>query len=240
MNRPRCILFDFWNTIARSSLNHVGAMAAYLTAAEAPPGLTVEDVQEAAAELYTAAKAGREEAGWEVSREQFDRHVAARLGLSFRHSREELDRIFVRGALNPQVEPGSAAALKELAEMRLKIGLLSNSVLSGVVMAEILEKLGLRQYFAFVMTSADYGFRKPQLQLFKTALALAGALPSETWFVGDGLSQDIAGAMNAGMFAVWYNPAGKAAEGYKPDLTLTFWEDLPAAVKRSYSVQSIK
>lgn len=231
MNKPRCILFDFWNTIGHSTMNHTGAIQAMLDVADNPRNVNVADVQEVAMELKAAGKYIRENVFFEFTRQQFDLNVADRLGLKFRQPKEELDRVFASGALEPETEPGAAEVLSELHHLGIKMGVVSNSVMGENAISEILEKLKLREYFDFVMTSADYGFRKPQLQLFKTALALAGEPAEKTWFMGDWLSQDIAGAHNAGLTAVWYNKEGKDAEDYAPELIISHWSELLKAVK---------
>ena len=212
-------------------MNHNGAIQAMLDVAENPRNVSVADVQETAMEMKAAGKHIRENVFFEFTRQQFDLNVADRLGLIYRQPKEELDRVFASGALDPKAEPGAAEVLSELHHLGIKMGVVSNSVMGENAISEILEKLKLREYFDFVMTSADYGFRKPQLQLFKTALALAGELAEKTWFMGDWLTQDIAGAQKAGLFAVWYNMDGKDPGEFVPELTISHWSELSIAVK---------
>ena len=67
--------------------------------------------------------------------------------------------------------------------------------------------------------------------IFQTAVAKLGADPPATWFVGDNLTNDIAGANGAGLFSVWYNPDGRANGDIEPDAMVGSWEEFGQLVK---------
>jgi putative hydrolase of the HAD superfamily len=48
-----------------------------------------------------------------------------------------------------------------------------------------LEELGLTEHLDFVVNSSDVGFAKPDLRIFRRALAMAGAQPVEAVFIDD-------------------------------------------------------
>ena len=57
--------------------------------------------------------------------------------------------------------------------------------------------------------SQELGCRKPQKEFFDRVFeALAISDPRQAVVVGDSLSADIQGAVNAGMDSIWYNPKG--------------------------------
>jgi len=59
--------------------------------------------------------------------------------------------------------------------------------------------------------SGEFGVEKPDPTIFEEALRLGGAAAAAaTVFVGDSPVHDIAGAMTAGMRAVWMNRTGSA------------------------------
>jgi putative hydrolase of the HAD superfamily len=62
-----------------------------------------------------------------------------------------------------------------------------------------LEISGLGKYFKGVITSEDAGFKKPDVNIFKYACAVAGAIPEESIMIGDDPEVDIMGAREAGM-----------------------------------------
>lgn len=72
----------------------------------------------------------------------------------------------------------------------------------------ILENVQIRQYFAFVLTSYDYGTEKPSLSIFEEALRLMKCLreeqilPQEAIHIGDKVDNDYFGARRAGWNAL--------------------------------------
>ncbi|THF74811.1 HAD-IIA family hydrolase [Cohnella fermenti] len=59
-------------------------------------------------------------------------------------------------------------------------------------------------------TAADY-IGKPAPHLFRYALSLADASPSQTVMVGDNYSTDIRGGKSAGLYTIWLNRIGEQA-----------------------------
>jgi len=68
------------------------------------------------------------------------------------------------------------------------------------------ESIGLEPYFDFVITPETLNMRKPRPEIFHHAAQLAGQPIDTMLHVGDNLESDVAGALNAGGQAVWYNP----------------------------------
>ena len=64
----------------------------------------------------------------------------------------------------------------------------------------------LTQYFRHIVTSEKAGFKKPAREIFEFALSANGISPEEAIMVGDNLLTDIAGAQNACVDAVFFNP----------------------------------
>lgn len=72
----------------------------------------------------------------------------------------------------------------------------STKVLSG----------GIRKYFKEVVTSERAGHKKPAREIFDFTLALGGFNQSDVVMIGDNLLTDMAGATNAGIDTVYFNP----------------------------------
>jgi HAD superfamily hydrolase (TIGR01549 family) len=68
-----------------------------------------------------------------------------------------------------------------------------------------LELLGINDLVDFVLVSEEFGVAKPDPEIFREALRLAGVRPEEAIFVGDSVEFDMAGAQGAGIPAVWVN-----------------------------------
>lgn len=67
---------------------------------------------------------------------------------------------------------------------------------------------GLGKYFQHIIVSEVIGVNKPDKAIFQHALNLAGADTAESIMIGDSLEADVRGALNFGMDAIYFNPAG--------------------------------
>ena len=95
-------------------------------------------------------------------------------------------------------------------------------------------RIGLGHHFAFVLCAEDIGIAKPDARLFHEALKRGGNLSAAAAVhVGDHPGDDIAGAQQAGLRAIWFNPGGKRWEGEKaPDAEVGCLSELPAVLLR--------
>jgi putative hydrolase of the HAD superfamily len=101
--------------------------------------------------------------------------------------------------------PGIYELLDLLELHDIKTGILSNSMYRAAVQEEELAMHNLAHRFSFIVTSADYGVRKPHPLIFDVAVKKIGLNPADIWFVGDTPGQDIKGALDAGLYPVWLN-----------------------------------
>ena len=89
-----------------------------------------------------------------------------------------------------------------------------------------LRRHGLCQHFAAIVTSADYGLRKPHPFPFR---AMAGRLRVEAkrcWYIGDRADIDVFGSHAAGMKGIWLNRSGAIAPpNVAPHGELRQWAD---------------
>lgn len=112
---------------------------------------------------------------------------------------------------------------------RFTLGIVTNG---PVDMAFIkLERLGLSDYFPRerVFLSELIGYHKPDPRIYATVLQELDVEASKVLFVGDTWEADVAGAMEAGMSAVWINPRGKKQPtSHQPLATIERLEQLAA------------
>ncbi len=226
LHKPRGILFDLGGTLIMSGFDREAGLKGLMDLIPDSHNLSVEAVREISDELIETTYSVENMQFVQFSRSQFDRNLFARLGITVNLSDEELDIKFVENTFNVTVEPGSAGMLAEVKRMGIRLGVVSNSNLGGSCFTHFLQKWGLLSPLDFVMSSADYGFRKPHPQLFKTALARLGTQADETWFVGDTIDVDIEGSEAVGMTAFWYNPSGDKPEGLTPKREIRSWDEL--------------
>ena len=75
-----------------------------------------------------------------------------------------------------------------------------------------LEASGLTPYLKGIFVSEDAGCQKPMKEYFDYVFArIPDADPASTLIIGDSLTSDIQGGMNAGIDTCWYNPEGLLA-----------------------------
>lgn len=75
-----------------------------------------------------------------------------------------------------------------------------------------LHACGLFEYFDTIILSEDAGYNKPDVRFFEYALKKSGAEKSKTLMIGDNLSTDIKGAINAGIKTMYFNRKGTSDE----------------------------
>jgi HAD superfamily hydrolase (TIGR01662 family) len=134
-------------------------------------------------------------------------------------------------------EPEAHSVLESLQRQGYRLGLISNAGDDADVQT-LLNQSGLRSYFEVILTSAAQGIRKPNPQIFWTALEKLGVKPSEAAMIGDTLGADILGAKNAGMYSIWTTrradtPANRAhADTILPDASIAHLGELDPLLQR--------
>ncbi len=68
-----------------------------------------------------------------------------------------------------------------------------------------LKKAGLLPYFTHLFVSESIGVQKPAREFFEYALNILEAAPDEVLMIGDSMSADITGAVNAGIHTCLFN-----------------------------------
>jgi putative hydrolase of the HAD superfamily len=211
MKPPTGILYDLGDTLlGHEAFDRMTGRARILELAHNPNGATLADYSAIADDpamqgLYDC----RDSQHLEMPVIAFSRLVTERLHLTFDLAPHALELEFWKATVRYQIEPGIIETLEALRARGIPLGVVSNSGFTGPTLAWELQSQGLLKYFSFVMSSADYGVRKPHPALYLAAAAKLGAGTSAgdvVWFIGDTLAQDIRGALDVGMTAIWYNP----------------------------------
>ncbi|MFC1901285.1 HAD family hydrolase [Chloroflexota bacterium] len=80
------------------------------------------------------------------------------------------------------------------------------------------ERCGLEGIFEFVIFSQDYEVEKPDPRFYKIAIEKAGCSAEQILHIGDSLQNDVKGAANVGIPAVWLNrDRAENTTGIEPD-----------------------
>ncbi|RMS21655.1 HAD-superfamily hydrolase, partial [Pseudomonas coronafaciens pv. garcae] len=138
---------------------------------------------------------------------------------------DESFEVFLHNRHKVQIFPEVQPTLEILAKT-FTLGVITNGN------ADV-RRLGLADYFAFALCAEDLGIGKPDPALFHEALRRADVDASVAVHVGDHPKDDIAGAQQAGMRAIWYNPQGKVWDADRlPDAEIHNLSQLPEVLAR--------
>ncbi|AXV38444.1 MAG: TIGR02253 family HAD-type hydrolase [Methanobacteriaceae archaeon] len=106
--------------------------------------------------------------------------------------------------------PETTSTLLYLNKKGYHLGVVSNGI--TIKQWEKLIRLGLYHFFDEVVTSQAAGVEKPDPQIFELALNRMGCKSSKSIMVGNKFSEDIIGAINAGMSTILVNSKLTATE----------------------------
>lgn len=111
--------------------------------------------------------------------------------------------------------PGALETLEKLYG-KYRLFLASNG--TATVQHSRLTSANLYRFFEQVFISQEVGFNKPSREFFERCFArIPGFSRERAMMVGDSLSSDIQGGINAGITTVWVNPRGKQPGAVTPD-----------------------
>lgn len=114
-------------------------------------------------------------------------------------------------------------------------------VSNGTIVAQTrkLERSKLGALMDGVFLSEALGVEKPNPGFFeKVFAAIRPDDRSRVMIVGDSLTSDIRGGMNAGIQTCWYNPAGAPVpEGYRVDYVIADLHELPGCLDRGQTTR---
>jgi HAD superfamily hydrolase (TIGR01549 family) len=106
--------------------------------------------------------------------------------------------------------PGARRLLEDLRERKVATAVLSNGW--NPLQRRKAERAG---FSGPVLASAEIGASKPKAEAFAALLDRFGMPAQYVWYVGDSPRDDVAGAKDAGLRAIWYNAE---ARSYPNDL----------------------
>lgn len=114
------------------------------------------------------------------------------------------------------LEPGAIELLEKLKASPCEIYIVTNGTL--LTQTRRLKVSGVGAYARETFISEEIGYQKPLKEYFDYCFSrIPGFSPEKAVIVGDSLSADIQGGINAGIATCWYNPECKKAEDVIPD-----------------------
>jgi len=117
---------------------------------------------------------------------------------------------------NVMFHDGAVSTLAALREQGIVTGLITNGM-EQIQLGKI-HKLGIHEMVDHVTVSAQARAHKPHAPVFKLALTRAGVLAEQAIQIGDHATNDVAGAIRAGLGGVYYNPKELAIKDSFADL----------------------
>jgi putative hydrolase of the HAD superfamily len=200
------------------------------------PGIALDRLAEALVAVTEEIVARRPPEFLEVpSRERF-RRALVRLGVR-ENLVETAERLSERHMAHLAAETELPAGHRELlAELGCdyRLGLVSNFD-QGATADRILRRHALRDFFAAILISDDFGRRKPHPSIFRAALERLGVDAAAALHVGDTVADDVLGARAAGIDVAWIDRRGEGPpdEAWAPTYTLERLADLRIVLARS-------
>ncbi len=92
---------------------------------------------------------------------------------------------------------------------------------------------GIGRYFKDVFLSEQLGADKPQIEFFERATGqIEGYNPEEAIILGDSITSDMQGGINAGMHTCWFNPHHRDNHGITPEFEITDLAQFDAVLKK--------
>ena len=122
--------------------------------------------------------------------------------------------------------PGARELLEALYG-KYRLFIVSNG--TGSVQAGRIASAGIGTYFEKIFISEEIGYEKPTAAFFERCFAqIPGFDRQRAMIVGDSLTSDIRGGINAGIMTCWYNPREKSPRpDICPDYSIRDLAELP-------------
>lgn len=129
--------------------------------------------------------------------------------------------------------PGAEALLEALAG-EYRLFLCSNG--SALVQDGRIASAGIAPYFEKIFVSEHMGANKPEKRYFDLCFAeIPGFRRERAIILGDSLTSDIRGGINAGVKTCWFNPKGRINPGIiQPDYEIRALSGFPPLLKRVF------
>jgi putative hydrolase of the HAD superfamily len=227
MRRPDAILFDLWGTLISSDAFDPGrGNEALLRASDNPRRVTLGEVQGLGGRVVSALESREDQSALEFTQASLLRIIEDSFGLRFQKPLVEMEWEFWQAALSVRLIDGVLQLLPLVAERGIRMGVVSNSSFVAATLEKELSRQGVLRYFDFVISSADYGVRKPDPIIFEVALRRLGVDASRAWFAGDNVGYDIVGAGSVGIFPVAFNPHKEIPALVGEHAVISRWSEL--------------
>lgn len=91
--------------------------------------------------------------------------------------------------------PGAVDILERLRNAGVRLGIISNW---DDTLPNVLERLGIADFFEVCVVSCEVGYEKPHARIFEIAAERLPVNGYQPWYVGDRIDKDVQGALSVG------------------------------------------
>lgn len=102
----------------------------------------------------------------------------------------------------------------EYLSKKYTLGVVSNFKVVGGI-EDLLKYTGIRNYFEFVINSAEVGWRKPDRRIYMDAVRKSGFKFKDIMFIGDNFVNDYLGPKELGIDSIFLDKKKELSSGYK-------------------------
>jgi putative hydrolase of the HAD superfamily len=232
--RPDAILFDLWGTlISADRFDPVRGNAALIALCEGAGPADLARLNERGRSVVTALEGREDHSSLEYTQASLFRLLTESLGLHLRVSLDEAEWAFWDASTDVRLIDGVAEMLAGITTRGIRTAVISNSSFTRTTIERELTRRGIRSFFELVISSADYGIRKPDPIIFEAALSRMGLAAGQAWFAGDHVRYDIEGAHGARLFPVAFNPRSTIPASVGEHAVITRWDQLASLVDQA-------
>ncbi|MDY3927857.1 MAG: YjjG family noncanonical pyrimidine nucleotidase [Clostridia bacterium] len=127
--------------------------------------------------------------------------------------------------------PGAEEVLKRLS-LRFRLYIVTNG--TAAVQNERIKRSGISRYTNDIFISEITGYEKPQKEFFEKCFStIPDFSKEETLIVGDSISSDIRGGINAGIKTIWFNHKHeKNSTTFIPDFEISELEEIESITNK--------
>jgi putative hydrolase of the HAD superfamily len=224
------VLFDWGGTL--TTFHNVDMIDAWRVAAEVLAPGRVDEVAEALLEAERDVWARTSTTMRSATTGEVLRTASEAVGLPVETALHAtaVERYLDHWAPTSQARPDARRVLHALKERRLRTGLLSNTHWPRRIHEDWLARDGILDLLDARVYTSDLEHVKPHPEAFGALLDAIGVAPAKAVFVGDRLHDDIAGAKELGMRAVWVRNDVVPSYDVEPDAVVDQLEELVGVV----------
>ncbi len=198
----KVVSFDVWNTLLK--LEPLYRCMARIVAKTL--GKSEDEVYELIVKAYKEAKIARARMDRIRSKEfiRISKELMCKyLGISEKALPAIITRAFNEVDLNSVLIDGVKDVLSEIKSLGLRIVIVGNVMFwPSIYNRELLRRVGIDSYFDVQFYADELGLQKPERALFLMVSKVMKVEPSEILHVGDGIVEDLGGALASGLKAV--------------------------------------